>query len=86
MIRRMKKIIHFMKNFLKCIIILFLTCSANYSFAGPEIRLNKIAFDFGDVSSDKILEDTLIFKNTGDEVLKLKARVSCECSNKTRNF
>ncbi|MEK6645994.1 MAG: DUF1573 domain-containing protein [Candidatus Firestonebacteria bacterium] len=68
-----------MKNFLKCIIILFLTCSANYSFAGPEIRLNKIAFDFGDVSSDKILEDTLIFKNTGDEVLKLKARVSCEC-------
>ena len=61
------------------IFILFIINSTGISFAEPEIRLNKINFDFGNVSADKILEDTLIIKNTGDSVLKLKARVSCEC-------
>lgn len=66
--------------------VLFLACillSGSFIFAGkgPKIKFREESKDFGKMKQGKVLTHIFVFKNEGDEILKIKrVRTSCGCT------
>ena len=62
-----------------CLIIsFFLTVTSGYAGA-PEMRLDKISWEFGEAIEDSKLETRFSVTNVGTENLQIDLRPSCEC-------
>lgn len=72
------------KNRIPLVIVLgCLLLSGSFIFAdkGPKIKFREESKDFGKMKQGKILTHIFVFKNEGDEVLKIKrVKTSCGCT------
>lgn len=60
-----------------------LLCSGSFVFSGkgPKMKFKKASWDFGKVKQGKMISHVFVFKNEGDEILKIKGiRTSCGCT------
>jgi len=76
-----RRIILFIRRIILFICFSFLILSLNFNFlyAQPKINLSKAYWDFGTVSEGQVLKETLEIRNTGDKVLNVRLRTSCDC-------
>jgi hypothetical protein len=67
-------------------LVIFLAClflSGSFIFAdkGPKIKFREESKDFGKMKQGKVLTHIFVFKNEGDEILKIKrVKTSCGCT------